>query len=273
MKKIIIPFDGDHFSKGAFSFVKSLHEMNPVLLTGVFLPTIDYARFFFFPAAFASPAYVPAMQYFEEHDVQSNVDEFARQCEKTGIEYRVHKNLYESSISHLSTESRFADLMVIGSESFYRDGTQYGTNHYLKDALHNTECPVIIVPEKYDFPSQVILAYDGSESSVFAIKQFAYLFPELCNLKSILVYAGNEKHGIPEQVSIEELAARHYSDLTITKLNSTNKNDVNELFDEYTNSIVVSGSFGRSEISELFNKSFIMDIIKKYKTPVFIAHK
>lgn len=273
MKKIIIPFDGNHFSKGAFSFAQNLHEINPVLLTGVFLPAVDYARFFFFPAAFAAPEYVPVMQNFEEQDVESNVGDFARQCEKNGIEYRVHKDVYEFTIPQLSKESRFADLMIIGSESFYREGTQYGTNQYLKDALRNTECPVIIVPEKYDFPSQIILAYDGSESSVFAIKQFAYLFPELCNLKTILVYAGNDKHDIPEPVSIKELATRHYPDLTITKLNSDTKNDLNKLLNEYDKSIVVSGSFGRSEISELFNKSFIMGIIKKYKTPVFIAHK
>src|SRR5436190_2526152 len=101
MKKIIIPFDGDHFSKGAFSFVKNLNEINPVLLTGVFLPAIDYARFLFVPAAFVAPEYVPVMQNFEEPDVTGNVDVFARECEKNGIEYRVHKDLYESSIPQL----------------------------------------------------------------------------------------------------------------------------------------------------------------------------
>lgn len=68
MKKIIIPFDGNQFSKGAFSFAQSLHEIKSVLLTGVFLPAVDYARFFFFPAAFSAPAYIPLVEDFEEND-------------------------------------------------------------------------------------------------------------------------------------------------------------------------------------------------------------
>jgi hypothetical protein len=45
------------------------------------------------------------------------------------------------------------------------------------------------------------------------------------------------------------------------------------VIDKYSNSVVISGSFRRSGLSELFGKSFIIDIIKEYKTPVFIAHK
>jgi hypothetical protein len=93
MKKIIIPFDGGHFSKGAFSFASSLHEMKPILLTGVFLPEVDYARFFLFPTAFAAPAYIPMLEDFEVDEVEGNVEKFAQLCQKNFIEYRVHKDL------------------------------------------------------------------------------------------------------------------------------------------------------------------------------------
>ncbi len=117
------------------------------------------------------------------------------------------------------------------------------------------------------------MAFDGSVSSVFAIRQFASLFPELCNRKAILVYVGDQEHSIPDQILIEELAARHFKDLTITKLTSRSKDDLNKWFPLNRDSLVISGSFGRSGLSELFKKSFIMDLIKQYKTPVFIAHK
>ena len=107
---------------------------------------------------------------------------------------------------------------------------------------------------KFNFPSHIILAYDGSASSVFAIKQFAYLFPELCNRKAILVYVGDEKHDIPDQVLIEEFAARHFENLTITKVTSDHKNRFNTWFEEHKNSLLVSGSFGRSGVSELFSR-------------------
>ncbi len=272
MKKIIIPFDGGHFSKGAFSFASSLHEIKPILLIGVFLPEADYARFLFFPTSFAAPAFIAGVEDFEEEEVNNNVEKFAELCQKNLIEYRVHKDLFDSSIPQLSKETRFADLMIIGSETFYTNGIIEGTKEYLKDALHGTECPVVIVPEKFNFPSKIILAYDGSESSVFAIKQFALLFPELCNLKTNLVYGGDEEDNIPDQVLIEELAARHFTNLTITKLSSDNKNDIPNWFYWQKDSMLVSGSFGRSGLSKLFIKSFVIDIIKEYKTPVYIAH-
>lgn len=273
MKKVIIPFSGAQFSKGAISFANKLHSINPLLLTGVFLPTVDYARFFFFPTAFSAPVFVPTIEETEEEIVQDTIDQFAQYCQKNAIEYRVHKDLYDSSIPNLTKETRFADLMILGSEKFYRDGTSYGSNEYLKDALHETECPVIIVPEEFNFPTHIVLAYDGSASSVFAIKQFALLFPELCNRRTILVYAGEDEEDIPDQILVAELAARHFTDLTITKVIANHKNEISNWLYLNRNSIVVTGSFGRSEISQFFKKSFIMDQIREYQTPIFIAHQ
>ena len=272
MKKIIIPFDGNHFSSGAFSFARSLDKINPILLTGIFLPQVDYSRFFLFPTAF-SGAYVPVLEDFNEADIENTIQTFSKLCIKNSIEYKVHKDLLKNPIIQLTKETRFADLMIIGGETFYKSASNYGMHEYLKGALHNTECPVIIVPENFNFPSQIILAYDGSEASVFAIRQFVCLFPELCKLKTILFYAGDDKHIVPDKVLIEEFAARHFSDLTTTKLNSDRKNDLNNWFHEHEDSLIVSGSFGRSDLSELFRSSFVVNLIKEYKTPVFIAHR
>lgn len=272
MKKIIIPFDGNEFPKGAFLFAKNLHKIKPVLISGVFLPTVEYARFFLLPATFAAPVYMPLMEYFDEENVEANVEMFTELCQKHLIEYQVHQNLYESAVPVLIKETRFADLMIIGSETFYTNAP-YGSNEYLKDALHHAECPVIIVPDKFNFPSNIMLAYDGSASSVFAIRQFASLFPELCNRKTTLVYVGDQKHSISDQILIEELAARHFKDVNITKLTSQTKDEINTWFALNRDTLVVSGSFGRSGLSELFKKSFIMDLIKRHKIPVFIAHR
>src|SRR5450759_3916273 len=122
MKKIIIPFDGGHFSKGAFSFASSLHAIKPILLAGVFLPELDYARFIFVPTAFSAPGYVPLFENVKEGEVESNIQQFSDLCQKNSIEYRVHKDLSESSIPQLTRETRFADLMIIGSETFYKNG-------------------------------------------------------------------------------------------------------------------------------------------------------
>jgi hypothetical protein len=132
-----------------------------------------------------------------------------------------------------------------------------------------------VVPEKFEFPVRTILAYDGSASSVYAIKQFAYLFPEMATNEAVLIYA-NEKlteSALPEESNIEELAARHFTDLTLVRLEADPKKYFASWLLENKNAILVSGAFGRSGVSRLFRKSFVTDAIRDHRLPVFIAHR
>jgi hypothetical protein len=274
MKKVIIPFDGAHFSEGAFSFALSLHRSERLLLTGIFLPQVDYARFIFLPTAFMSPLFMPVKESFDNEEVNKNVDHFISLCKENNIENTVHKDLIDFAIPQLTKETRFADLMIIGSEVFYKDIEANDSTEYLTNALHHTECPVVIVPEEFGFPTSIILAYDGSASSVYAIKQFVNLFPNLCNLKTVLVYAADPKHAIPDKENIEELVGRHFSNLSIDKITVDHHKDFfTDWLAEHKNPLLISGSFGRSGISEMFNQSFVIKIIREHKTPVFVAHQ
>ena len=40
MKKILLAFDGVQFSKSAFDFARQLNDLHPILLTGVFNPSV-----------------------------------------------------------------------------------------------------------------------------------------------------------------------------------------------------------------------------------------
>ena len=42
MKKVLLVFDGNHFSEGAFKMANFLNEQEAILVTGVFLQPIDY---------------------------------------------------------------------------------------------------------------------------------------------------------------------------------------------------------------------------------------
>ena len=42
MKKILLVFDGTHFSEGSFRMANLLNEMETSLVTGIFLQPIDY---------------------------------------------------------------------------------------------------------------------------------------------------------------------------------------------------------------------------------------
>ena len=165
-------------------------------------------------------------------------------------------------------------MVIFSAELFYKGVVETSQFDYLRDALHAAECPVLIVPEDYDFPDNNILAYDGSEDSVFAIKQFAYVFPELAKNKTLLVYTQeDEEKDFPSKGNIVELATQHYPDLTLYKMELDPKKYFDAWIRERKAALLVSGSFSRPAVSQLFKKSFVAKIIKEHKVPVFIAHR
>jgi nucleotide-binding universal stress UspA family protein len=277
MKKIILAFDGTHFSEGAFEFARRLNELQPLLLTGVFLPQAELANMWSYASyagGVAGNAFIPLVEEADAEIVKRNIERFEKLCQHNGIDYRVHKDFYGLAIPELKKESRYADLLILGSEAFYASPGTQPLSDYLQDALHDVACPVLLVPEQFEFPESIILSYDGSEDSVFAIKQFAYLFPELSNRETVLVYASeDEDSDFPDKIQMEELVARHFSDLTLFKLDANPKKYFDTWMMDKKTAMLVSGSYGRSGISRLFKKSFIKEILAGHRLPVFIAHQ
>jgi hypothetical protein len=274
MKKILLAFDGAHFSEGAFGFARKMNELSPLLITGVFLPQIDYSALWSYSAAASAGMVIPTLEEEDAIAIEKNIDRFKTLCQLNNIEYRVHKDFTDFALPGLKKESRFADLLIFGSESFYQNLGINEPNSYLKDAIHNAECPVLVVPEQFDFPEKNILAYDGTESSVYAIKQFAYLFPELTDNKTVLLYArDNDEIAFPDEQNIEELVSRHFPDLTLFKLGVDPKKYFGLWSGEKKGSILVSGAYSRSAFSMLFKKSFVSDVIRDHKLPVFISSR
>jgi nucleotide-binding universal stress UspA family protein len=273
MKKILLAFEGTHFSDGAFEFARRLNELRPILLTGVFLPQTELANLWSYVDPVGVP-FVPTIETEEGEIVYQNIARFERLCTGNNIDFRVHNDFYGLALAEIKKESRFADLLIIGSEVFYKNTGIKASYSYLKELLHDIACPVLIVPEKFDFPNSIILAYDGSEESVYAIKQFAYLFPELTENQTLLVYANeDDDKDFPDKFQIEELVIRHYSNLTLFKLDVNPRKYFKLWISEEKSAILVSGSYGHSGVSHLFKRSFVKDIITDQKLPVFIAHK
>ena len=272
MKKILLAFDGSHISEGAFEFARRMNESQPILLVGVFLPQLSYAGFGSMGGSTPPPIYVTLVEDIDREAVEESIEQFGQRCIKNGIEFRIHEDFYDFGLPELKKETRFADLIILGSESFYQNMGTDDLNEYLRNALHSAECAVLVVPEKFEYPDTNILAYDGSESSVFAIKQFCYLFPELCVNRTLLVTAGDALGETRDEQNIEELVSRHFPNLTILNLEIDPKRYFSTWMMEKKNAILISGAFGRSFVSQLLKKSFVSDTIRDHMLPVFISH-
>lgn len=273
MKKIIVAFDGMNYPAGALKFAAFLNEQTPHLLTGAFVPNISFAGSFIYPSevpvAGAFPVDEESLEVMEE-----NIKKFEKFCDLNGIDFRVHRDETDFALPQLRYETRFADLMLMGSRSFYSKPEEEHISELFKDMLHLSECPVLIVPEQFNPPEEVVIAYDGSEDSVYAIKQFAYLFPELALKPTVLVYANSKaKKDVPDLSNIEELATRHFADLTIEKLELMPRDYFATWINAKRSPMLVAGSYGRSTASRMFKKSFVTEVMEFTGTSIFIAHR
>ena len=274
MNKILLLSDADELADGAFEFARMLNEQEPILLVGVFLPKVDYwntVLYYSFGAASPWLYYTPGMEEALVSD--EGPKKFRELCVKHGIEHRVHEVSNKSVQYDIKKESRFADLIVFSNKSFYEKFNEQYYNEYAEDTLHQAECPVVIIPESFRTPENIILSYDGSSSSVYAIRQFAALLPHLTNLDTLLVYVDPNEDEIPDLSYMEELGARHFNKLTFLYLDVDPKKYFGTWLTDRKNVMLVTGAQGRSGLSELFRRSFVSDILKEINIPIFIAHR
>ncbi len=274
MKKILLVFDGSNFSEAAFEFARRLNELHPILLTCAFLPHTELMQLWSYADAAASSLFMPAAKENEAAQLQEHIEHFTKQCKAANIDYRVHKDYFDFSLSELIKESRFADLVILGNETFYENNDTGISKSHLTDVLHDAKCPVLLVPENFKFPESIILSFDGSDDSIYAIKQFTYLFPELTDRETILVYASEVPDAaLPEKNLTEELLSIHFSNLSFYTLEANPGEYFGTWLSEKKSTMLVSGSYGRSRLSALFRKSFAASIIEARQLPIFIAHR
>jgi hypothetical protein len=272
MKKIIIASDGNNFPKGAFEFIKRMQQTEPVLLIGAFLHAVNFEELI--PGIFALST-GPAAKFLEEEkaDFEKCISFFENACQRNGIEYRVHEESSNWNINDLAKETRFADLMVMSEELFCTGMNINEPNSFMKQAIHKSECPVMLFPENYKPFCKIVIAYDGKKESMFALKQFCNLLPGLTGMETKIVYSNPDNNeDIPDMAYIEEYAGRHFSDLNFEKLHIKGKEHFESWTKENNDSLIVSGSYGRSGFSVSLNKSFVEDIIHEHRLPLFIAH-
>jgi len=129
-------------------------------------------------------------------------------------------------------------------------------------------------PYSFDHIETILFTYNGTKSSVFAIKQFCYLFPELRQKKAVVVCVRNDGEGaIDEQFRMKEWLKNHYSGVEYVLLKGDPSDELFGYLIEKKDAIVVMGAFGRGTLSRFFKPSHARLVVKTINLPIFIAHQ
>lgn len=204
--------------------------------------------------------------------IKKNTAALQKACKERNIACAIRGDK-GSAVEETITESRFADLLLISKDisfPFLFDGNP---TSYVKDILVTAQCPVMVIPDNLKAPKGVIFAYNGTYSSMYAIRAFTSLFPALVAKSCTVVYVCEKGHKAPPHEDLLKEYLATYSDSIEFKVLSGKTDDILTGYLEGKSDYVTTfGAYGRSRLSRFFDDSSAESILKKMKGPLFITH-
>jgi hypothetical protein len=274
MEKLLLAQDAQCLKMSAIDFGCYVARLSRSRLTGVFLEDVQSER----PAAVNQGARRPgATDIYHQPDEAASITEenirlFREACVCRGVTSGIHRDRGVPTAEILE-ESRFADLVVVDPEISFTPGNESLPGHFVHDILSKAECPVIMAPYDFESIEQIYFAYNSTPSSMFAIKQFTYLFPDLTKKKvTVLNVRSTVDEGVEDSFKMKGWMKEHYDEVEYVLLRGDPADQLFAYLLEKKNGIVVMGAYGRGMLSRFFKPSHARLIIKTVNMPIFIAH-
>lgn len=277
MKKLIAAFDGLKYSDSTENYALYLARQTNTHLVGVFLDDRLYTSYKLYELMIKEGSSENVIKKNQDADRERRYTaarNFEKACEKSGINFSIHHD-QDLSLNELKHESIYADLLIIDSKETFAHTPEDLPTRFIRDLLSDVQCPVLLVPKKFDPITKIILLYDGEPSSVHAIKMFSYLLPQLKHLpvEVVSVNSYDVTLHLHDNKLIKEFMKRHYPNATYVVLQGLAEDEiVRHLKQEKEKVLVVLGAYQRGTVSRWFRESMADVLMKEIKQPLFIAH-
>jgi hypothetical protein len=278
MKKFILGIDGYHYHPSTVKFAIECAKMTHSHLTGIMLDDHTYSSYKIYEVIIEEGISEKKLKAYKEKDLKmrkTSSAQFEADCKAGHISFNVHHDK-DFALDELLQETLFADLLFLSIEDSFSHHEEKSPPHFIKQVLLRTSCPVIICPNQAVSFDKVIFLYDGSESSVFSMKQYALLFPEQLDrtIEIISVRAVDETNHLPHHGLIKEWLTRHFKHISIRVLKGIPENELlNYLQYQSSKPLIVAGAYGRNVLSRWIKPSLADMLLDQLQMPVFIAHK
>lgn len=276
MKKILYVTDAVSFNGASLEFACYLCNLTHSKLTGVFLENqVLELRSAEDIREIAVGKTVPGIALEDQKDLfrDKNIDRFKHICEANGVNCLIHKDT-GMPVTEVVKESRYADLIVLDAATSFSWKPEGIPTAFVKEVLEKSECPVVIAPEDFNGVDEIVFAYNGSCSSVFAMKQFTALFPQLGNCKATVLSvteSGGPVRG--DETKLREWLDTHYTNIEIlvVKDESVSTRLLEFMFSK-EKIFIVMGAYGRNILSTAFVPNPATLVVKLVTQPIFITH-
>jgi nucleotide-binding universal stress UspA family protein len=278
MRRILLAIDALNPDRNSLDFACFLGRLNKSKVTGVFLENLiadekpllkvmQGSAYIDWAIDENSDEYKAKMEL-----IKKNIALFSEGCINREVSYQLYRTGGEPA-TQLIEESRFADLLVVDAETSFNKRFEGPPTEFVKDVLKKAECPVIIAPERFEAIDEIAFTYTNSASSVFAIKQFTYLFPTLKDKKIRIIHINKEgKLPVEEKNKLMGWLQNYYTDIHFEALVGEPESTLFGSFLNSRNTFIVMGAYGRNSLSQFFKHSHADLLINTITQPIFIAH-
>ena len=264
MKKILVVFNGINAPWHILRFATNIAKINGSLVYGIFLLDREIKNPYPNDMELTETDVTRGSVSEEDAILEShNITMFENICKISGVNCLIEKNVF---LEELIEQSSQADLVIVDTTP---DFQEYSLNDILKDA----HCPVCLVSINTPVVEKIILLYNASASSKFAIEKFNDLFPNWTHLPTTLLSI-NPPEKLEKDDFLNNWLPQHFTQLNNVDLHGNEKKElVNFLNKDANNVLVVMGAFGRNVISRFFHHSLSNVILNETRVSLFTTHK
>ncbi|MEO6546596.1 MAG: hypothetical protein ABIN94_01300 [Ferruginibacter sp.] len=276
MEKILLAVNAINLKKNALDFACYLARLTKSRLTGVFLEN---------EIAAMAPVLgnVHGMLYDGQNDeedctyedkmklINANISDFEEGCIQGEVPFNItcHRGFPSND---LLKETQFADLLVVDADTSFNDRFEGCPTEFVHELLIKSACPVIIAPERFNGVDELVFVYSGSISSLFAIKQFTYLFPQLFNKKVTVVQVSQSgKWDHHDKDKLMGWLSEHYYSVNFEYLFQETNAALISLLTAKKNIFIILSSYEKFGIVQYAKNSPTDLLIKTVMKPIFIT--
>lgn len=277
MLKYIAAFDGLKYSHATRKYAVDLTKRANAHLVGIFLDDETYTSYKIYEMITeegVTEEKVSALEQLDAAQRKAAAQDFEDFCVEQGVICDVHHDK-RVALRELIHESIFADLLIIDRKETLTHYEETIPTRFLRDLLTEVHCPVLVVPSTYQPIEKVIMLYDGSASSVYAIRMFSYVCASLKSLPTeILQVEENETRDLKDAGLLQEFIKRHFPTATYQVLQGYPEKVVLEYLEAQNHhTLVVLGAYGRSNFSRWLRPSMADILMNHLSLPLFVANR
>lgn len=276
LRSILVGLDGSAFSDSALSlaveWAKTLGSrvvgQAVIDLPGIAGPEDLAAGSGFFKAMTADPRLVAARRKVDEFAAR-----FRTRCHDAGVSGEVREEPGDPAEVILAEAQRH-DLILLGSETYFRFATQDVACETLDKVLHSPPRPVVAVPAQHAAGKAVVVGYDGSLQAARTVA--AFVATGLHTSRETVVVTIDEDYDEAARTAgraIEYLAL--HGAAASARPVETRLDPASILLDHTVQldaHLLVMGAFGHSALRDFFFGSTTRSVLKESKVPVMLYH-